>query len=97
MEFAYDGGGMGKGGSVTLYTEHAGGVQPLRGGLGHATGTRYQSTKQVASHWGGTPNGTIVHWPTGIAARGEVRSQFTHVIDVAPTVLLLPASRSRPT
>ena len=49
--------------------------------------TPYQWTKQVASHWGGTRNGTIVHWPAGIAAKGEVRSQFTHVIDVAPTVL----------
>jgi arylsulfatase len=41
----------------------------------------------VASHWGGTRNGTIVHWPNGIKARGEVRSQFSHVIDVAATVL----------
>ena len=47
----------------------------------------YQWTKQVASHWGGTRNATIVHWPTGITARGEVRTQFTHVIDVAPTIL----------
>jgi arylsulfatase len=47
----------------------------------------FQWTKQVASHWGGTRNGTIVHWPNGIAARGELRSQFCHVIDVAPTVL----------
>ncbi len=47
----------------------------------------YQWTKQVASHWGGTRNGTIVHWPDGIKGSGEVRSQFTHVIDVAPTVL----------
>ena len=38
-------------------------------------------------HWGGTRNGTIVHWPKGIQARGEIRSQFCHVIDVAPTVL----------
>ena len=49
--------------------------------------TPYQLTKQVASHWGGTRNGTIVHWPRGFAARGEIRSQFHHVIDVAPTVL----------
>ena len=49
--------------------------------------TPYQWTKQVASHWGGTRNGTIVHWPNGIKAKGEVRSQFHHVIDVAPTVL----------
>src|SRR6187431_1885436 len=49
--------------------------------------TPYQWTKQVASHWGGTRNGTIVHWPNTIKAKGEVRSQFSHVIDVAPTVL----------
>ena len=52
-----------------------------------AMDTPYQWTKQVASHWGGTRNGTIVHWPNGIRARGEVRHQFHHVIDVAPTVL----------
>ena len=56
-------------------------------GWAHAMDTPYQWTKQVASHWGGTRNGTIVHWPRGIQARGEVRSQFHHVIDVAPTVL----------
>ena len=50
-------------------------------------GTPYQWTKQVASHWGGTRNGTIVHWPGGIEATGELRHQFHHVIDVAPTVL----------
>ena len=56
-------------------------------GWAHAMDTPYQWTKQVASHWGGTRNGTIVHWPNGFAARGEIRSQFCHVIDVAPTVL----------
>jgi arylsulfatase A-like enzyme len=56
-------------------------------GWAHAMDTPLQWTKQVASHWGGTRNGTIVHWPRGFAARGEVRSQFHHVIDVAPTVL----------
>jgi arylsulfatase len=56
-------------------------------GWAHAMDTPYQWTKQVASHWGGTRNGTIVHWPNGFEARGEVRSQFHHVIDVAPTVL----------
>jgi arylsulfatase len=49
--------------------------------------TPYQWTKQVASHWGGTRNGTIVHWPKGIKAKGEVRNQFHHVIDVAATIL----------
>lgn len=47
----------------------------------------YQWTKQVASHWGGTRNATIVHWPKGIEAKGEKRHQFSHVIDFAPTVL----------
>jgi arylsulfatase A-like enzyme len=56
-------------------------------GWAHAMDTPYQWTKQVASHWGGTRNGTIVHWPAGIEARGEVRHQFHHVIDLAPTVL----------
>jgi arylsulfatase len=56
-------------------------------GWAHAMDTPYQWTKQVASHWGGTRNGAIVHWPTGTTARGEVRSQFHHVIDIAPTIL----------
>jgi arylsulfatase len=56
-------------------------------GWAHAMNTPYQWTKQVASHFGGTRNGTIVHWPKGIKAKGEVRSQFHHVIDVAPTIL----------
>ena len=56
-------------------------------GWAHAMDAPYQWTKQVASHWGGTRNGTIVRWPNGIKARGEVRAQFHHVIDVAPTVL----------
>jgi arylsulfatase A-like enzyme len=56
-------------------------------GWAHAMDTPYQWTKQVASHWGGTRNGTIVHWPKRIKAKGEVRSQFSHVIDVAATVL----------
>jgi arylsulfatase len=56
-------------------------------GWAHAMDTPYQWTKQVASHWGGTRNGTIVHWPNGIKATGEIRSQFHHVIDIAPTIL----------
>jgi arylsulfatase A-like enzyme len=56
-------------------------------GWAHAMDAPYQWTKQVASHWGGTRNGTIVHWPSRISARGETRHQFHHVIDVAPTVL----------
>ncbi len=56
-------------------------------GWAWAMNTPLQWTKQVASHWGGTRNGTIVHWPKGIEQRGGLRSQFTHVIDLAPTVL----------
>ena len=56
-------------------------------GWAHAGNTPFQWTKQVASHFGGTRNGMVVHWPAGIKAKGEIRSQFTHVVDVAPTVL----------
>jgi len=56
-------------------------------GWAHALNTPFQWTKQVASHFGGTRNGTIVHWPKGIKAKGEIRSQFHHVIDIAPTIL----------
>lgn len=56
-------------------------------GWAHAMDTPYQWTKQVASHWGGTRNGTIVHWPHGFTARGELRHQFHHVVDIVPTVL----------
>jgi arylsulfatase len=47
----------------------------------------YQWTKQVASHWGGTRTGTIIRWPTAITETGGIRNQFSHVIDVAPTIL----------
>lgn len=56
-------------------------------GWAHGLCAPYQWTKQIASHWGGTRNGTIVHWPNGIADRGGLRNQFHHVIDVAPTIL----------
>lgn len=56
-------------------------------GWAWAMNSPLQWTKQVASHWGGTRNGTIVHWPAGIEERGGLRSQFTHVIDLAPTIL----------
>ncbi len=56
-------------------------------GWAWAMNTPLQWTKQVASHWGGTRNGTIVHWPARIDEKGGLRSQFTHVIDIAPTIL----------
>jgi arylsulfatase len=52
-----------------------------------AMNTPYQWTKQVASHFGGTRDGLVVHWPAGITAHGEVRHQFHHVIDLLPTIL----------
>lgn len=52
-----------------------------------AMDTPFQWTKQVASHFGGTRNPLIVHWPKGIRAKGEQRTQFHHVIDVVPTIL----------
>ena len=47
----------------------------------------FQWTKQIASHYGGTRNPLIVHWPNGIKAKGELRTQWHHVIDVVPTIL----------
>jgi len=49
--------------------------------------TPFTWTKQVASSYGGTRNGMVVHWPRRIQARGETRAQWGHVTDIAPTVL----------
>ncbi len=46
----------------------------------------FSYTKQVASDFGGTRNGVVVHWPKGIQAKNEIRNQFSHAIDIAPTV-----------
>lgn len=46
----------------------------------------FSYTKQVASDFGGTRNGMIIQWPEGIKTKGEVRSQFGHAIDIAPTI-----------
>ena len=43
-------------------------------------------TKQVASDFGGTRNGMVIQWPKGIQAKGQICTQFGHVIDIAPTV-----------
>ena len=56
-------------------------------GWAHATNAPFQWTKQVASHYGGTRNPMVVHWPKGIKAKGAVRSQWHHVTDIAPTVM----------
>jgi arylsulfatase len=49
--------------------------------------TPYQWTKQVGSDFGGTKVGMAIRWPKGIKANGGLRTQFSHVIDVAPTIL----------
>jgi arylsulfatase A-like enzyme len=59
----------------------------MAAGWAVAGDTPFTWTKQVASNFGGTRNGMVAYWPNRIKAKGEVRSQFHHVIDVAPTVL----------
>jgi len=49
--------------------------------------TPFTWTKQIASNYGGTRNGMVVHWPKGIKGKDELRSQWHHVIDIAPTIL----------
>src|SRR6516165_7405154 len=53
----------------------------------HAMDTPFQWTKQVASHFGGTRNGIVISWSRRIKAKGEIRSQFHHIIDVVSTIL----------
>jgi arylsulfatase len=67
-------------GGPTTYNHYA-------AGWAVAGDTPFTWTKQVASSYGGTRNGVVVHWPKGIKAKGEIRSQWHHVIDVAPTIL----------
>jgi arylsulfatase A-like enzyme len=56
-------------------------------GWAHAMDTPFQWTKQIASHFGGTRNGMVISWPDRIKDKGGVRTQFHHVIDIAPTIL----------
>ncbi len=59
----------------------------MSAGWAVAFDTPFSWTKQVASDFGGTRNGMVIHWPQGIKDKGGVRSQFSHVIDIAPTIL----------
>ena len=59
----------------------------MAAGWAVAFDTPYTWTKQVPSDPGGTKVGTVIHWPKGIQPKGELRTQFHHVIDVAPTIL----------
>ncbi len=52
-----------------------------------ATDAPFKWTKQMAADFGGTRNAMVMHWPAGIEAKGEIRSQFHHVNDIASTVL----------
>ncbi len=67
-------------GSVTTYNHY-----PV--GWAHAMNTPFQWAKQIASHFGGTRNGLVISWPARIKDKGGIRSQFHHVIDIAPTIL----------
>ncbi len=51
-----------------------------------AMDTPFQWTKQIASHFGGTRNGMAISWPAQIKDTGDVRYQFSHVTDIAPTL-----------
>ncbi len=55
-------------------------------GWAHAGNTPFQWTKQIASHFGGTRNPLVISWPKRIKDRGGLRSQFHHVVDLAPTI-----------
>jgi arylsulfatase A-like enzyme len=67
-----------------LGTEHT--YNHFAAGWAVAGNTPFTWTKQIASNFGGTRNGMIMHWPAGIQSKNEVRSQFHHVIDIAPTI-----------
>ncbi len=67
-------------GDASTYSHYA-------AGWAVAGNTPFMWTKQVASSYGGTRNGMVIHWPKGIKAKNEIRSQWHHVIDVVPTIL----------
>ena len=76
--------------------EEYGGIEALGGdhtaphcaaAWAHAGNTPFQWGKQMASHLGGTRNPMVVAWPERIKAHGDLRTQFTHCIDIGPTVL----------
>jgi len=59
----------------------------MAAGWAVAGDTPFMWTKQIPSNYGGTRNGLIISWPKRIKAVDQVRSQWHHVVDVAPTVL----------
>ena len=71
---------MGELGSPTTFNHY-----PV--GWAHAMDTPFQWTKQIASHFGGTRNGLVISWPARIKDKGGLRTQFSSVIDIMPTIL----------
>ena len=59
----------------------------MAAGWAVAFDTPFSWTKQVASDFGGTRNGVVIHWPKGSRTRAACARQFSHVIDIAPTIL----------
>jgi arylsulfatase len=59
----------------------------MSAGWSVATDAPFRYTKQVASDFGGTRNGMVMHWPNGFKSKGEIRTQWHHVNDVASTIL----------
>jgi len=75
--------------SLTAQLDRMGGPNTYElypAGWAWALNTPFQWMKQIASHLGGIRNGMIMSWPAKIAAHGEVRTQFSSVIDIAPTI-----------
>ena len=60
--------------------------QAIPAGWSLALNAPFPLFKRIASHLGATRNGLVVSWPKEIKKAG-IRSQFHHVIDVAPTIL----------
>jgi arylsulfatase len=89
-EYTYFNGVPEKGENMLKVADKWGGPETyphMAAGWAVALDTPYTWTKQVASDHGGTKVGMAVHWPRGIKSKGGMRTQFTHVIDVAPTIL----------
>ena len=74
-------------GGVELYNDYA-------LGWSWANSTPFKYWKKVASHFGGTRDPLIVSWPKGIKTPGELRTQFSHVTDIVPTILELTGIRA---
>jgi arylsulfatase len=89
-EMTYFNGLQEKVGDILKHYDELGGPSTYNhyaAGWAVAGDTPFTWTKQVASSYGGTRNGMVVHWPKGIQGKGELRTEWHHVIDITPTVL----------